>query len=44
MRDDYSMDSDEVVEDLRDLMEQAPDERLRQEIKRIITKVEQMDD
>ena len=44
MRDDYSMDSGEVVEDLRDLMEQAPDERLRQEIKRIITKVEQMDD
>ncbi|MBO7731773.1 MAG: hypothetical protein J6S67_04455 [Methanobrevibacter sp.] len=44
VRDDYSMDSGEVVEDLRDLMEQAPDERLRQEIKRIITKVEQMDD
>lgn len=44
MRDDYSMDSGEVIEDLRDIMNQAPDERLRQEIKRIITKVEQMDD
>lgn len=44
VRDDYSMDADEVVEDLRDLMEQAPDQRMRQELQRILAKVEQMDD
>ena len=44
MRDDYSMDTDEVVQDLRELMEGAPDQRMRQELQRIITKVEQMDD
>ena len=44
MRDDYSMDTDEVVQDLRELMEQAPDQRMRQELQRIVSKVEQMDD
>lgn len=44
VRDDYSMDSDEVVQDLRDLMEEAPDQKMRQELQRILTKVEQMDD
>ena len=44
MRDDYSMDTDEVVQDLRELMNMAPDQRMRQEIQRIVTKVEQMDD
>lgn len=44
MRDDYSMDSDEVVQDLRELMEEAPDQKMRQELQRILTKVEQMDD
>ena len=44
VRDDYSMDTDEVVQDLRELMNMAPDQRMRQEIQRIVTKVEQMDD
>lgn len=44
VRDDYSMDSDEVVQDLRELMEEAPDQKMRQELQRILTKVEQMDD
>ncbi len=44
VRDDYSMDTKEVAYDLRTLMNQAPDERMRQELQRIITKVEQMDD
>ena len=44
VRDDYSMDTDEVVQDLRELMEQAPDQRMRQELQRIVSKVEQMDD
>lgn len=44
MRDDYSMATDEVVQDLRGLMEQAPDQMMREELQRVITKVEQMDD
>ena len=44
MRDDYSMATDEVIEDLRELMDGAPDQRMKQELQRIITKVEQMDD
>lgn len=44
MRDDYSMDSDEIVEDLRELMEQAPDQKMRQELQRIMSKVQEMDD
>lgn len=44
VRDDFSMASDEVIEDLRELMDQAPDDRMRNELKRIMKKVEQMDD
>lgn len=44
VRDDYSMATDEVVQDLRGLMEQAPDQMMREELQRVITKVEQMDD
>lgn len=44
VRDDYSMATDEVIEDLRELMDGAPDQRMKQELQRIITKVEQMDD
>ena len=40
----YSQDSREVIEDLRELMEQAPSESMRQQIKRIVSKVEEMDD
>lgn len=44
VRDDYSMATDEVIDDLRDLMGKAPDERMRAEIQRIVTKVEKMDE
>lgn len=44
VRDDYSMAADEIVMDLRDLMDKAPDDRMRQQIQRIVTKAEQMDD
>ena len=44
VRDDYSMNTDEIVHDLRSLINMAPDERMRQELQRITTKVEQMDD
>lgn len=44
MRDDYSMAADEVVEDLTELMEQAPNEMMRKEIQKIKKKVEEMDD
>lgn len=44
IRDDYSMNTDEIVHDLRSLINMAPDERMRQELQRITTKVEQMDD
>ena len=44
VRDDYSMDTGEVIMDLRHLMDEAPDDRMRQQIQRIVTKVEQMDD
>ena len=40
-RDGYSRDGD-LVEELRDLMQDAPDERTRQEFQRFITKIEQM--
>ena len=40
----YSGDSKEVVDDLRDIMEQAPSASMRQQIKAIIEKVEEMDD
>lgn len=44
IRDDYSMNTDEIVHDLRSLINMAPDERMRQELQRITSKVEQMDD
>ncbi len=44
VRDDYSMAADEIVMDLRSLMDQAPDDRMRQQIQRIVTKAEKMDD
>lgn len=44
VRDDYSLAQDEIVMDLRNLMSQAPDDRMRQEIQRIVTKAEKMDD
>lgn len=44
VRDDYSMATDEIVMDLRSLMDQAPDDRMRQQIQRIVTKAEKMED
>lgn len=41
-RDGYSMDSREIVQELRNLMNDAPDERTRQEFQHFITKMEQM--
>lgn len=40
-RNDYSRTGD-MVERLRDLMNDAPDDRSRQEIQRLVTKMEQM--
>ncbi len=37
----YSM-NDDIADRLRDLMEDAPDERTRNEIQRLVTKMEQM--
>ena len=39
---DYSMDNSSIVEELRDLMQEAPDERTKQEFQRFITKMETM--
>ncbi len=44
MRDDYSMAADEVVDDLKELMESAPNDMMRKELQRIMKKVEEMDD
>lgn len=44
MRDDYSMAADEVVADLTELMESAPNDMMRKELQRIKKKVEEMDD
>lgn len=38
----YSMDNDEMVQELRTLMEDAPDDRTRKEFQRFIQKIEQM--
>ena len=38
----YSRASEEIADQLRDLMEDAPDENIKREIKRLITKVESM--
>ena len=40
--DGYSMDSAEMVDELRELMQDAPDDRTRQEFQRFISKIEQM--
>lgn len=40
-RNGYSRDS-EMISELRELMEDAPDERTRQEFQRFITKIESM--
>lgn len=41
-RNGYSRDNEEMVEQLRDLMEDAPDEQTRKEFEKFIRKVEQM--
>ena len=41
-RDDYSMDNDEMVEQLRGIMEEAPNEQVRSEIHRVVKKIENM--
>lgn len=41
-REGYSRDTEEMVEQLRDLMEDAPDEMTRKEFEKFIRKVEQM--
>ena len=38
----YSMDGGAMVEELRDLMQDAPDEQTRMEFQRFISKIEQM--
>lgn len=38
----YSRDPQEMAEQLRDLMEDAPDENIRRDIERLVQKVEQM--
>lgn len=38
----YSRDAEEMAEQLRDLMEDAPDETIRRDIERLVQKVEKM--
>ena len=38
--DGYSMDSEEMVQQLREMMQEAPDDRTRQEFQRFIQKME----
>lgn len=38
----YSRAAEDMVEQLRDMMEEAPDQQTRKEIQRLITKMEQM--
>lgn len=38
----YSMDGEEMVDELRTLMENAPDDRTRMEFEKMISKMEQM--
>lgn len=40
--DGYSMDNDEVVEEIRGLMQSAPDEYTRKELEKLTHKLEQM--
>ena len=41
-REGYSMEGDEMVEQLQEMMQEAPDEQTRQEFQRFIQKIEQM--
>lgn len=41
-RDGYSRDSGELIRELRELMDDAPDDKTRQEFQRFIQKMEQM--
>ena len=41
-RNGYSMDNKEIIEDLRELMNDAPDDRTRQEFQSFIQKMETM--
>lgn len=41
-REGYSRHGDEMIEELRDLMEEAPDEKTRMEIQRLVKKLETM--
>jgi len=41
-RSGYSMDNKEMIEELRDLMQDAPDDRTRQEFQSFIDKMERM--
>lgn len=38
----YSMAGDEMIDELRDLMQDAPDEQTRMEFQRFIQRIEQM--
>lgn len=38
----YSMDGEDMIDELRELMDKAPDEQKRQEFKRFIEKLERM--
>lgn len=38
----YSRDNDEMIMELRELMEEAPDERMRQELQRTLNKIQSM--
>ena len=38
-RDGYSRDADEIVEQLEDMMDTAPDERTRMELKKLVEKM-----
>lgn len=40
--DGYSMDAEDMVEQLREMMEEAPDEMTRKEFEKFIRKMEQM--
>lgn len=41
-REGYSMAGDEMIDELRDLMQDAPDEQTRMEFQRFISKIEKM--
>ena len=37
----YSMDSDEIVENLREIMQEAPNEQIKMEMQKLVQKMEQ---